>query len=208
MASNSNSSTSTPIIPIPPPYGELPFISKAEEVLSKTEVRLDLVCSTLENVNATLTKIEDTIQRIARDFEVVEDGLEELRSSATVTVRGRSFQCEASRTKKDKEKSVACEALIFINLLPNLADTLSETRTENKGLQLHQSELLAALDASHSVSWRAERELLDIQNTMQARSRDSELVVDANIQLSTQLPAYRNEPLPPLDFNLEDLEPV
>ncbi|ERN18988.1 hypothetical protein AMTR_s00194p00044040 [Amborella trichopoda] len=85
MASNSNSSISIPIIPIPPPYGELPFISKAEEVLSKTEVfclmfdrlmkyilrvwsdyerlkvRLDLVCSTLEVVNTTLTKNDDTI---------------------------------------------------------------------------------------------------------------------------------------------------
>ncbi|ERN18989.1 hypothetical protein AMTR_s00194p00045210 [Amborella trichopoda] len=105
MASNSNSSTSIPIILIPPPYGEMSFISKAEEVLLKMEVfclrfdrlmkdilrvwcdyeslkvRLDLVCSTLEVVNARLTKIEDTIQHIARDFEVVEDGLEELRSS-------------------------------------------------------------------------------------------------------------------------------
>ncbi|ERN18982.1 hypothetical protein AMTR_s00194p00034590 [Amborella trichopoda] len=105
MASNSNTSTSIPITVIPPPYGEMPFISKAEEVLLKIEVfclrfdrlmkdilwvwsdyerlkvRLDLVCSTLEVVNARLTKIEDTIQRIARDFEVVEDGLEELRSS-------------------------------------------------------------------------------------------------------------------------------
>ncbi|ERN18984.1 hypothetical protein AMTR_s00194p00038350 [Amborella trichopoda] len=81
MASNSNSTTSIPIVHITPSYGEFPFISKAEEVLSKTEVRLDLVCSTLEDVNATLTKIEDTIQRIARDFDVVEDGLEELRST-------------------------------------------------------------------------------------------------------------------------------
>ncbi|ERN18983.1 hypothetical protein AMTR_s00194p00036150 [Amborella trichopoda] len=95
MASNSNSSIAIPIIPIPPPHGELPFISEAEEVLSKTEVfclmfdrlmkdifwawsdyeclkvLLDLVCSTLEVVNATLTKIEDTNERIARDFKVV-----------------------------------------------------------------------------------------------------------------------------------------
>ncbi|ERN10770.1 hypothetical protein AMTR_s00027p00208860 [Amborella trichopoda] len=105
MTSNSNGSTSIPIIPVPPPYREMPIVSKAEEVLSKTdvfclrfdslmkdtlqvwsdyerlEVRLDLICSSLEDVNAKLTKIEDTIQRIARDFEVVEDDLEELRSS-------------------------------------------------------------------------------------------------------------------------------
>ncbi|ERM93797.1 hypothetical protein AMTR_s01929p00010140 [Amborella trichopoda] len=105
MASNSYGTTSIPIILVPPPYGEMPFISKAEEVFSKTEVfylrfdhlmkdklqvlfdyeplqvPLDLVCSTLEVVNAKLTKIEDTIQRIVRDFEAVEDGLEELRSS-------------------------------------------------------------------------------------------------------------------------------
>ncbi|ERN18245.1 hypothetical protein AMTR_s00055p00096110 [Amborella trichopoda] len=90
MASNSNGSTSIPIIPVLPPYGEMPFVSKVEEVLSKTKVwsdyeclkvRLDLVCSTLEVVNVRLTKIEDTIQRIARDFEIVDDGLEELHSS-------------------------------------------------------------------------------------------------------------------------------
>ncbi|ERN05095.1 hypothetical protein AMTR_s00053p00145300 [Amborella trichopoda] len=98
MASNPNGSTFNPIVP--PPHGEMLFVSKAEEVLSKTEVfcvrfdchmedklrvwadyeglkvRLDLVCSTLEVVNARLTKIEDTIQW----FEVVADGLEELCS--------------------------------------------------------------------------------------------------------------------------------
>ncbi|ERN09037.1 hypothetical protein AMTR_s03871p00006290 [Amborella trichopoda] len=105
MASKSNGSTSIPIIPVPPPYGEMPFVSKAEEVFSKTEVfclrfdhlmkdilrvsfdyeplkvPFDLICSTLEVVNAQLTKIEDTIQRIVRDFAAVEDGLEELHSS-------------------------------------------------------------------------------------------------------------------------------
>ncbi|ERM97166.1 hypothetical protein AMTR_s00511p00012860, partial [Amborella trichopoda] len=81
MASNSYGTTSIPIILVPPPCGEMPFISKAEEVFSKTEVPLNLVCSSLEIVNAKLTKVEDTIQRIVRDFEAVEDGLEELRSS-------------------------------------------------------------------------------------------------------------------------------
>ncbi|ERN18981.1 hypothetical protein AMTR_s00194p00033880 [Amborella trichopoda] len=127
---------------------------------------------------------------------------------ATVTVSGRTFQLEASRTKKDAEKSAACEALVFIDLLLNLADTLSETLRENEGLRQHQAELLAALDASRSVYERAERELLNIQNAMQALSREYELVVDANIQLCAELAAYRNEPLPPLNFNLEDLEPV
>ncbi|ERN18986.1 hypothetical protein AMTR_s00194p00041450 [Amborella trichopoda] len=65
----------------------------------------------------------------------------------TVFVRGRSFQGEASRTKIDEEKSVACEALVFINLLPNLADILSENHRENEGLQQRQTDLLAALDA-------------------------------------------------------------
>ncbi|ERM97753.1 hypothetical protein AMTR_s04586p00003770 [Amborella trichopoda] len=84
MASNSYGTTSIPIILVPPSYGEMPFISKAEEVwfdYEPLQVPLDLVCSTLEVVNAKLTKIEDTIQCIVRDFEAVEDGLEELRSS-------------------------------------------------------------------------------------------------------------------------------
>ncbi|ERN09234.1 hypothetical protein AMTR_s00297p00012990, partial [Amborella trichopoda] len=68
----------------------------------------------------------------------------------TITVRGHSFQGEASRTEKDEEKSIACEALVFINLVPNLADTLSETLRENEGLRQRQDELLAALDASRS----------------------------------------------------------
>ncbi|XP_011624458.1 uncharacterized protein LOC105420884, partial [Amborella trichopoda] len=46
-------------------------------------VPLDLVCFSLEIVNAKLTKIEDTIQLIVRDFEAVEDGLEELRPRYT-----------------------------------------------------------------------------------------------------------------------------
>ncbi|ERN12926.1 hypothetical protein AMTR_s00050p00213390 [Amborella trichopoda] len=68
MASNPNGSTSIPIVP--PPYGEMPFFSTAEELLPKTEV----FC-------VRLMKIEDNIQRVARDFEMVEDGFEDLRSS-------------------------------------------------------------------------------------------------------------------------------
>ncbi|ERN02268.1 hypothetical protein AMTR_s05072p00003320, partial [Amborella trichopoda] len=81
MASNSYGTTSIPIILVPPSYGEMPFISKVWFDYEPLQVPLDLVCSTLEVVNAKLTKIEDTIQRIVRDFEAVEDGLEELRSS-------------------------------------------------------------------------------------------------------------------------------
>ncbi|ERN18980.1 hypothetical protein AMTR_s00194p00030420 [Amborella trichopoda] len=106
---------------------------------------------------------------------------------------------EASRTKKDAKKSAACEALVFINLLPNLADRLSATLRENDDLGQRQEKLIATLDTLRSVSERAKRELLDIQNAMQALSREYELVVDANIQICAQLAAYRNEPLPPLN---------
>ncbi|ERM95361.1 hypothetical protein AMTR_s00008p00188770 [Amborella trichopoda] len=102
MASNPNCSTSIPTVPLP--HGLMPFVPKAGEVLSKKKVlcvrfdhhmkdilwvwvdyarlkvRLDLVYSTLEVVNVRLKKIEDNIQVIARDFELVEDGLEELHS--------------------------------------------------------------------------------------------------------------------------------
>ncbi|ERN04137.1 hypothetical protein AMTR_s00077p00066700 [Amborella trichopoda] len=126
----------------------------------------------------------------------------------TVTVCGRTFQGEASCTKKDAEKYAVREALVFINLLPTFPDTLSETLRENEGLRERQAELLAALDASRSVSGRAERELLDVRNAIQALSREYELIVDVNVQLGTQLTSHHNEPLPPLDFNLEDLEPI
>ncbi|ERN04136.1 hypothetical protein AMTR_s00077p00066660 [Amborella trichopoda] len=104
MALNYNGSASISIIPVPPPHEEMPYVSKAKEVLLKTKVfclrfdqlikdilqvwsdyerfkvHLDLVCPTLEVVNSRHTKIEDTMQRIGCDFKVVEDGLEELRS--------------------------------------------------------------------------------------------------------------------------------
>ncbi|ERM95493.1 hypothetical protein AMTR_s00407p00010670, partial [Amborella trichopoda] len=52
-----------------------------------------------------------------------------------VIVHGRTFQGEASRTKKDVEKSATREALIFIDLLPTFADMLSDTLRENEGLR-------------------------------------------------------------------------
>ncbi|ERN00082.1 hypothetical protein AMTR_s00105p00144140 [Amborella trichopoda] len=67
MASNPNG-TSIPIVPLP--HGEMPFVSKVGELLSETEV-----------FYVRVTKIEDNIQWVAHDFEVVEDGLKELRSS-------------------------------------------------------------------------------------------------------------------------------
>ncbi|ERN10747.1 hypothetical protein AMTR_s00027p00161110, partial [Amborella trichopoda] len=99
---------------------------------------------------------------------------------------------EASRTKEDAEKSTAREALIFINLFPSLADTLCETVRENEALRLCQTKLLTALDAARATSGRAERELLEVCNAMQALSREYDRVVDANVQLSTELAAYHN----------------
>ncbi|ERM95360.1 hypothetical protein AMTR_s00008p00188710 [Amborella trichopoda] len=129
---------------------------------------------------------------------------------ANVTVRGCTFQGEASRTKNDAQKYIAQEALVFINLLPSLADTLSDTVLENEALRSCQAELLTTLDAARAIFGRAEKELLEVHNTVQALSRKYDRVVDANVQLSTQLATYRNDPLgplPPLDLFMEDLPP-
>ncbi|ERN10811.1 hypothetical protein AMTR_s00027p00232650 [Amborella trichopoda] len=77
---------------------------------------------------------------------------------------------EASRTKKDAEKFAAREALVFINLLPSLANTLFDIVRDNEALRLHQAELLTALDATHATFGKAKRELLDVRNAMQALS--------------------------------------
>ncbi|ERN07616.1 hypothetical protein AMTR_s00157p00081450 [Amborella trichopoda] len=215
MASNPNGSTSIPIVP--PSHGEMPFVYKAKEVLSKTE----LFCVRFDRHMKDIlwVWVDYECLKIAHDFEVVEDGHEELRSSvysplrgmifqAIVIARGHTFQGEASCTKKDAEKSTTRETLIFINVLPSLVDTLSNTIRENEALQLQNTELLTALDAAHATSGRAERELLEVRNAMLALSREYDRIVDANAQLGTELEAYRNKPhgpFPPLDLYIDDL---
>ncbi|ERN12033.1 hypothetical protein AMTR_s00035p00011390, partial [Amborella trichopoda] len=102
------------------------------------------------------------------------------------------------------------EALIVINLIPSLADILFETVRENKAFRLQNTELLTALDAVRATSERAERELLEVRNVTHALSREYDLVVDENVQLSIKLAAYCNEllgHLPPLDLHMEDIQP-